>query len=478
MTLREQLSGLYRKFAALRHPLPLGYHRITVVTAVDAAGSGLDRTLRSVQRQDYPSRLVSHVIVDPRESASVREQVDGFARSGVGPGIRIVQRGPETSDGLRIELSAGQTFIDRLGLADANAKAQPDLNRAPVRGPTVSVVMPAYNEARFVETAITSVLRQTYDRFELIVVDDGSTDATPVILERLAAQDGRIRVLRQDNRGVVGALNRGLAAATGPYVARMDANDVVPPHRLQKQVGYLECFSDVDIVGAWMSAMSESGEPRPKVWQTPTLPGAVGWALHFSTAIVHAAIVGRLSVLRHANYYRIDGVEHLEDYDLWARLLPTVRMASLPEVLYERREVGSGITFSQQSSQQAGSRRVVHRLAAELVGGPLDEADTGALFDLHRGRLSSAVNAKALHRLLLTLHTLFVSRYAPAPAERELISYDLAKKLVRLAQHSLPSDPAFAAQLTSEAIARSPSTLAVRAVRSASRRWRRSPSRQ
>src|SRR5690348_17986778 len=105
----------------------------------------------------------------------------------------------------------------------------------------VSVVMPCYNAAPWLEAALDSVLGQTHGDFELLAVDDGSTDATPRILAEAARRDGRVRVLGGGkNAGIVAALNQGLDQARGDYVARMDADDIALPTRFVRQIRFLE----------------------------------------------------------------------------------------------------------------------------------------------------------------------------------------------------------------------------------------------
>src|SRR5262245_56973434 len=113
--------------------------------------------------------------------------------------------------------------------------------------PAVTVLMPVRDGAAFLDQAIQSIRTQTFADFELIVIDDGSTDATAAMLERHAAEDARLRVLRQPKAGLVKALNRGLDVATAPLVARMDADDVAEPHRLARQVEFLAARSRVAV---------------------------------------------------------------------------------------------------------------------------------------------------------------------------------------------------------------------------------------
>src|ERR1051326_2264165 len=127
------------------------------------------------------------------------------------------------------------------------------------RPPFVSVLVPVYNAARYLDVAISSVLRQTFSDFELIAVDDGSKDDSKKILEHFSANDARIRVISRPNTGIVGALNDGLAVARGEFIARMDADDVALPGRFQAQLDYLRGHPDCIAVGTAVQIIDARG---------------------------------------------------------------------------------------------------------------------------------------------------------------------------------------------------------------------------
>ena len=132
----------------------------------------------------------------------------------------------------------------------------------------VSVVMPAYNVSTFIADAIESVLAQTFTDFELIIVDDGSTDDTVLICNRY--DDQRVRLVSQKNRGLAGARNTGIRAANGEYVAFLDADDLWRPDKLQAHVAHLDANPLVGVSYSASQFMDESGEPLP-LYQTPKL---------------------------------------------------------------------------------------------------------------------------------------------------------------------------------------------------------------
>src|SRR5690349_12664883 len=130
--------------------------------------------------------------------------------------------------------------------------------------PTVSVIMAVYNTEQYVRSAAESILRQTYTDFEYIIVDDGSTDGTPAILNQLASQDERIVLVRQPrNQGYTRALNIGLTKARGPLLARQDADDLSRPERLRQEVDFLSTHSTVGLVSGQVEAIGPAGDRLP-----------------------------------------------------------------------------------------------------------------------------------------------------------------------------------------------------------------------
>ena len=130
-------------------------------------------------------------------------------------------------------------------------RCEPAFNMSSTTRPLISVVMPVRNGARWLSEAIESIIYQTCRDFELLVIDDGSTDETPEILTNWLSRDLRIRVLRQNERGLVAALNYGLDEARGSLIARLDADDRAIAHRLERQIRVLGDNPRVGLLGAW-----------------------------------------------------------------------------------------------------------------------------------------------------------------------------------------------------------------------------------
>jgi glycosyltransferase involved in cell wall biosynthesis len=189
--------------------------------------------------------------------------------------------------------------------------------------PLVSVLLPCFDAERFVEEALDSLLGQTYDKLEILAIDDGSSDRTPEILERLAARDDRIRALRNpENQGVIGTLNRGVAEARGEIVARMDADDVAAPTRIERQVEVLAGRPEIDLVGTGVEVVD--GETGRRLRPRPVRclePGGARFAALFATPAMHMTIAARAEAMRAHPYGGGPDSLHTEDYEMFTRML-------------------------------------------------------------------------------------------------------------------------------------------------------------
>ena len=204
----------------------------------------------------------------------------------------------------------------------------------PTRGetPRVSVVMAVCNGERFVREAIESLRSQTLEDFELIVVDDGSTDATPRIVEDLAARR-RPHPARhsQSNTGYPDALNVGWRLARGEYVAILDADDLAEPGRLERQLVYLDEHPDVGVVGGALLLVTADGRPF-YVASYPTAAAGALEGLQTHCPVGHTAVLMRRSILEEVGGYR-STIPLAEDYDLWLRVSERYPIVNLPDIV-------------------------------------------------------------------------------------------------------------------------------------------------
>lgn len=228
----------------------------------------------------------------------------------------------------------------------------------------VTVFIPVYNREDYIRVAVNSMLAQTYRDFELIVVDDGSTDRTVEVLE--AYSDPRLRVVRNEtNLGIPAARNRGLDEARGEYIALLDSDDHAYPRRLARQVDWLDRHPGITQVGSWCSFMDSDGKMLDKVRRQPLNSDDVHAHLLFHCPIVNRTIMARTEALR-ALRYSTD-FPRCQDYDMHARLVEHGhRLANMPEVLVCGREHDG--RFTGQTSDLGRDRKMaVYRRLLEHI---------------------------------------------------------------------------------------------------------------
>jgi len=232
--------------------------------------------------------------------------------------------------------------------------------------PCVSVIMPAHNAGTYIEAAIQSILTQTHQDFELIVVNDGSTDDTKAILQQF--HDPRINVI--DNPIKLGqpkSRNIALESAKGKYIAVMDADDISIPHRLETQIRFLESNPDYALIGSYAYQIDESGSYQ-SIIILQTEDGVIRKSLIHGNHFVHGSVMVRRNVLREIGSYD-ERFDYAADYDLWLRIIDVYKVANLPEPLYCWRSSSTQISTAKKAEQDAfaemARREARERAAAE-----------------------------------------------------------------------------------------------------------------
>lgn len=203
--------------------------------------------------------------------------------------------------------------------------------------PLVSVVMSVRDGERTIAQAVRSVLSQTLAELELIVIDDGSDDGTAKIVADDARRDPRLRLLSHGKRGLAESLNRGIAAARGDFIARLDADDLSLPDRLARQVECMDSLPELAILGSAAYLVSPTGGAL-RIVEPPLTDSAIRGALLFDNPFIHSAVMLRRETLRRGGLDYNPAYAHCEDYELWSRLLERGQGMNLPEPLVARRE--------------------------------------------------------------------------------------------------------------------------------------------
>ena len=283
----------------------------------------------------------------------------------------------------------------------------------------VSVLLPVYNGEKYIREAMDSILRQTHENLELIVINDGSTDSTLSILKEYEKKDFRIRLVSRENKGLIATLNEGAELALGQWIARMDADDIAMPNRLERQLNWLEQTGS-DIAGAWVSFF---GAKDFRVWKGCQSDEAIKVDMLFKCPLVHPSIIIRTSLLKQLKYDPV--AEKAEDYDLWVRAaMHGLKMTNVPEVLLKYRQHDAQVTLVASKEQKCMTEKIreryyeyfvshnhlsEHKLSAKAIFGfetittePLDFKSIDSFFT----KLASQINMESRKVLMDNLYRL------------------------------------------------------------------------
>lgn len=213
---------------------------------------------------------------------------------------------------------------------------------------SITVLMPAYNAERFLAPAIESVLAQTYRDFEFIIINDGSTDSTLDIARSYAEKDSRIRIITHENMGMGASLNQGMLQATGDWIARIDADDLMAPHRLERQIAFLNEYPDLAVASSLVRYIDETGKVIGKYSSTLTTRQAVQQCVaeHSPIGFHHPATIFRKKIIQDLGGYRPE-FWPADDMDLWNRVIDAGHAVLVQEeYLTKYRIHGSSVTVS------------------------------------------------------------------------------------------------------------------------------------
>ncbi len=320
--------------------------------------------------------------------------------------------------------------------------------------PAVTVLMPIWDAEVYLAKALDSVLAQTFDDFELLVVDDGSRDGGPDLVR--ACPDARVRLSSLgENRGLVAAPNAGLAQARGRYVARMDADDLCEPTRLAEQVEHLDAHPELGGVSSAFEAIDSDGVVVGSVdgRRRPVGPALLNWALYFGCFFCHPAAMLRREVFDSVGSYDPE-FAHAEDYDLWLRVVEKYPLDNLPRPLLRLRLHGDNVSVRYRETQQANARRALSRSLRGLLGEVVPDAQLRILRDAAPPACArDAIDAAALLR---RLERAFASKIDLSPRERQLVRADAATRLASLAVTAGRQWPMAGARIAGWALRRSP----------------------
>ena len=213
-----------------------------------------------------------------------------------------------------------------------------DINKNPV----VSVVMSVYNAEKYLDAAIRSILEQTYNNFEFIIINDGSNDRSLEIIKKYKNEDDRIVLISRENRGLISSLNEGIAKARGEYIVRMDADDISLPFRIEKQLQVMEHEKDIVVCGSWINIFGEN--TNEKVARYFEYDKQIKANLLVSCCFAHPSVMIRKDAFTNNNILYDERFKNAEDYYLWTQLAKVGKFYNIPEILLKYRFLETSIT--------------------------------------------------------------------------------------------------------------------------------------
>ena len=279
--------------------------------------------------------------------------------------------------------------------------------------------MAVHNGEQYLAEALDSVVAQTLSDFEVVVVDDASTDGTSAILDAYAGRDGRFVVLRnEENRKLAASLNRGLAACRAPLVARADADDVNLPRRFERQVAFLDRHPEVGVVGTAFHMVDPDGHHR-STKSYVTDHATIRARQLFMSSLLHPSVMFRADVVRSVGGYD-EAYWTAQDSDLWTRLRDRTQFANLPDALVRYRTHGESILGTRGEAGRRLSVGVPQRALSELLQRSLSDDELDAVVTLYRGSPAMESDEVRLGLPLLVEVLDRVEKTEPAGAARFL----------------------------------------------------------
>jgi glycosyltransferase involved in cell wall biosynthesis len=271
--------------------------------------------------------------------------------------------------------------------------------------PTVSVLMPVYNGMPYLPQAVSSIINQTFSDFEFIIVNDGSADGTTSYLNNL--NDTRIVLIHTEkNQGLTAALQLGMERAQGKYIARLDADDIALPHRLNFQVAYMERNPEIVLLGTACEVIDRNGN-RLKGSLKSLDDLEIRWKMLFKNPFVHSTVMFRSDIIRKHQLTYV--LRHGEDYQLWVELLRYGKGIILPEITIQYRVHDSSWTFTKDNEQRRAVYQVAYHLHQQYLSCSMTELE--GLISWVRGKKEVGTSLQVVVSYYVSLLASFIKKH-------------------------------------------------------------------
>jgi len=299
--------------------------------------------------------------------------------------------------------------------------------------PLISIILPVYNGEKHVTECIESMLSQTFQNFEFIIVDDASTDSTPSILEKFAKNDNRIIIItHKENLKQTAAANLACEVARGNYIARIDADDLALPNRLEKQYNYLENNLDIGVLGTWVDIIDNSGKTINK-WYTNPSKGYLEWTLIFSNIFAHSSVMFRKNIAEKIGFYQSP---EAEDFDLWSRMNRISGIGCIPITLQQRRVWDGQLNLKVPDETLECVYQIMQKNINHIIKKPsslnkIENVRKLIVGDSNKLDQDEIIETK---NIIVDLYKTYLSNSNLDKKEKKLITKDVALKLFSLAK--------------------------------------------
>lgn len=283
-----------------------------------------------------------------------------------------------------------------------------------ISSPVVSIVMAAFNEEKYIHESIESILKQTFTDFELIIVNDGSTDKTEQIIQSFS--DSRIKYIKNDkNIKLIASLNKGLSHTTGKFIARMDADDICYPDRLEKQIRFMNLHPEIGISGSQLEVFGD----QTGSMNYPLTHEDIQLRLLITSCFGNNVVVFRRDVLEKYNLYFPEGYLHAEDYKCWTNWIKHTQLANLNEQLVKYRSHPGSVSVKNRNAQRETRDRIRKEYLTELFElKSMEHIASGFFGKLSANRIhaakfildrNKALNKVQEEKLIITINDLWYS---------------------------------------------------------------------
>lgn len=341
--------------------------------------------------------------------------------------------------------------------------------------PTISVVMAVHNGARYLREAVASILNQTFRDYELIIINDGSTDESPEIIRSFA--DPRIMLIEREHHGLTRSLNEGLRTARGTFIARMDGDDLSLPKRFEQQLAFLNAHPNVGILGIARQLIDHRGRllSSPPAAATPM---KVRWSSLSKCPFAHPTVMMRRSLLTTYNLAYDENFQEAQDYELWTRILHHTDGANLQEPLFQQRLHDGSVTAKRRTEQlQNYVKTSVRTIQEYLPVLPITDQQVNEMsalfFDRGAALRTLGISPKVPAKTYLRILDAFVARYEGHPEIPSLRHEAMVRVARALLPHIFtPGSLSLLARLTATN-PRLPLIVSADVWRMLNRRWRR-----